>query len=132
KLLADTTFNITGFGIDSHGELLVADHRGNGDGAYYYLEPAPSQTSMAAFPRKLSETGLFASVKQHRMEPGVIPYSVNSPLWSDGSYKERFFAIPDHAATDFKIDLGAKNGWNFPDETVLVKSFALETKEGDP
>ncbi|HZN34315.1 MAG TPA: PQQ-dependent sugar dehydrogenase, partial [Pirellulaceae bacterium] len=32
KLLCDTTFNITGFGLDSHGELLVADHRGNSDG----------------------------------------------------------------------------------------------------
>jgi uncharacterized repeat protein (TIGR03806 family) len=66
------------------------------------------------------------------MQPGVIPYSVNSPLWSDRAYKDRYFAIPEHAAKDFKIDLGAKNGWNFPDETVLVKSFALETKAGDP
>ena len=35
------------------------------------------------FPRKLSESGLFAAVKGHKMQPGVIPYSVNAPLWSD-------------------------------------------------
>jgi uncharacterized repeat protein (TIGR03806 family) len=131
KLLADTTFNITGFGLDSHGELLVADHRGNGEGAYYYLEPALQQTAPATFPRKLSDSGLFISVRDHAMQEGVISYSVNSPLWSDGAYKERYFAIPEHAAADFKIDLAKKNGWDFPDETVLIKSFALDATEGD-
>ncbi|HMC10120.1 MAG TPA: PQQ-dependent sugar dehydrogenase, partial [Pirellulaceae bacterium] len=96
KLLVDTTFNITGFGIDRHGELLVADHRGDGQGGYYYLEPSPPQSGPSIFPKKLSESGLFANVKGHEMQPGVIPYSVNSPLWSDGSYKERYFAVPEH------------------------------------
>lgn len=132
KLLADTTFNISGFGLDSRGELLVADHRENKEGAYYYLEPTPPAAATTTFPRKLSESGLFANVKDHTPQPGAIPYSVNSPLWSDGAHKERFLAIPEHAATDFKIDLGAKNGWNFPDETVLVKSFALNTTSGNP
>lgn len=131
KLLADTTFNITGFGIDSRGELLVADHRAGGEGAYYYLEQTPPMAAAINFPCKLSESGLFASVKDHVPQPGAIPYSVNSPLWSDGAHKERFFALPEHAAADFKIDLATKNGWNFPDETVLVKSFALEKTPGD-
>jgi uncharacterized repeat protein (TIGR03806 family) len=73
---------------------------------------------------------LFASVKGHATQPGVISYSVNSPLWSDGSHKERFFAIPDIAPTDFQIDLSTKNGWNFPEGTVLVKSFALDIADG--
>jgi uncharacterized repeat protein (TIGR03806 family) len=132
KLLADTTFNISGFGLDSHGELLVADHRDKGEGGYYYLEAAPAEASPATFPRKLSESGLFTNIKEHTMQPGVIPYSVNSPLWSDGAHKERFVAIPQHAAADFQIDLAAKNGWNFPDETVLVKSFAIDSVEGEP
>jgi len=134
KLLADTTFNITGFGLDSRGELLIADHHGDGEGGYYYLEPV-GQTFLSAtsiFPRKLSDSGLFISVKDHALQPGVIPYSVNAPLWSDGAYKERYFAVPEHAATNFKIDLAKKNGWDFPDQTVLVKSFALETTAGDP
>jgi uncharacterized repeat protein (TIGR03806 family) len=132
KLLADTTFNITGFGLDCRGELLVADHRANGEGAFYYLEPAPPATASSVFPQKLSESGLFASVKDHAMQPGVVSYSVNSPLWSDGAHKERFFAIPEQASKDFKIDLSKKNGWDFPDETVLVKSFALEASPGEP
>ncbi|HEX5104799.1 MAG TPA: PQQ-dependent sugar dehydrogenase, partial [Pirellulaceae bacterium] len=132
KLLADTTFNISGFGLDSHGELLVADHRGEGNGAYYYLEPTPPVTEPSMFPRKLSESGLFAEVKQHAMQPGVVPYSVNSPLWSDGAHKERFLAIPHKEGEDMRIGFSTNRGWNFPDETVLIKSFALETTQGDP
>lgn len=132
QLLADTTFSITGFGLDSHGELLIADHRGNDEGACYSLEPAPPTSVPSRFPRKLSDSGLFADVPQHRMAPGVIPYSVNSPLWSDGAIKERFLAVPQAAAANLHIDLSASRGWEFPDETVLVKSFALETTAGDP
>src|SRR5262249_24423571 len=31
-----------------------------------------------------------------------------------------------------KIDFTNSRGWNFPDQTVVVKSFALEMEEGDP
>ncbi len=131
KLLADTTFNISGFGLDSQGELLVADHRGNGEGGYYYLEASPLETGPSTFPKKLSESGLFASVKGHILQPGAVPYSVNAQLWSDGAYKERYIAIPHKQGTDMRIEMTGKGGWNFPNETVLVKSFALETIEGD-
>src|SRR5262249_31058497 len=61
--------------------------------------------------------------------PALIPYSVNAPLWSDGAYKERWLALP---GADSKIDYTRNRGWNFPDQTVLVKSFALEMEEGNP
>jgi uncharacterized repeat protein (TIGR03806 family) len=133
KLLADTTFNISGFGLDSRGELLVLDHRGKGQGGIYTLEPTPPQeTPPPPFPRRLSESGLFEDVARHQMVEGAVPYSVNAPLWSDGAHKERFFAIPEAALEGFQINLADRHGWNFPDGTVLVKSFAIETVQGDP
>lgn len=133
KLLADTTFNISGFGLDSRGELLILDHRGRKEGAIYTLEPTPSQeTARPPFPRRLSESGLFADVARHQMVEGVIPYAVNAPLWSDGAHKERFLAIPESALAGFQINLADRNGWHFPDGTVLIKSFALEMVRGDP
>ena len=126
--LADTPFHISGFGTDSHGELLIADYVGNEEGAFYTLVPSPPQTETASFPRKLSETGLFKSVKGHVIEPALIPYDVNAPLWSDGAAKVRYVGIPGDAPN---IKVTNNRGWTFPNETVTVKSFSLEMTEGD-
>lgn len=126
--IADTTLAITGFALDSRGELMVCDYQPNDQSAAYYLEPTPPLVNPPKFPRKLSESGLFAAEGGHRLVPGVIPYTVNSPLWSDGTYKERFIAVPDEA----KVEFNNGRSWNFPEGTVLIKSFALEKTAGDP
>jgi len=124
QLLADTTLQITGFGTDSKGELLIVDY----GGGLYRLETAPKEVAPSNFPTRLSETGLFKSVKDHQPEAGLIPYSVNAPLWSDNAEKERFIAIPGTGQIDFM----AERGWGFPEGTVLVKTFSLAMKEGEP
>jgi glucose/arabinose dehydrogenase len=129
KEIADTHLQITGFGTDSAGEILIADHRGEGKGAFYTLDATPKNLPRSEFPLKLSESGLFRSVKGHIVEPALIPYSVNAPFWSDGASKERYIALP---GVDTKIEMVSSRGWNFPDGTVLVKSFALEEQEGNP
>lgn len=128
KELADSHLQISGFAADADGELLVADHRGQGKGAFYTFLATPKDLPPSKFPRKLSNSGLFEKVAGHAMKAGVIPYSVNSPLWSDGAHKERFLFVPGEE----KIDFTRSRGWNFPDLTVLVKSFALEMQPGDP
>ena len=127
--LVDTPFHITGFGTDSQGELLICDHAGNGDGGFYRLQPALDEKPVDKFPRKLSESGLFQSVAGHVMQASVIPYSVNSPLWSDGAHKARFLAIPGQSP---RVDFSPTKSWGLPNETVLVKSFGLEMEEGRP
>jgi glucose/arabinose dehydrogenase len=116
--LATTTLQITGFGLDSHGELLIADH-GSG---YYRLEPTPKEAHPAKFPTKLSETGLFTDVKAHRPHPALVPYSVNAALWSDRADKERFIALPGLT----QIEFTPSRGWNFPEGAVMVKTFTLD------
>ena len=128
KEIAQTRLAITGFGVDSKGEILICDHAGKKEGGIYTLVPSPKEVAPSKFPRKLSESGLFKSVKGHQMEPAMIPYSVNSPLWSDNAYKTRWVGVPG----DGKIDYTRNRGWGFPDKTVLVKSFALEMEEGKP
>lgn len=120
--LAHTSLQIVGFGQDHAGELYLVDYAGG----LYALEPAPRAPAAAAFPRRLSETGLFASVADHRPQPGVIAYSVNSPLWSDGAAKERFVALPGTAAIGF----AEREPWTFPAGTVLVKTFSLARPDG--
>lgn len=120
--LCNTPFSIVGFAETPSGELVVIDQHSG----FYRLEPAPPQVDRPPFPQKLSETGLFTNVAQHELAPGVMPYSVNSPLWSDGAHKERAFAVPGWS----QIDFTPTRAWQLPEATVLVKTFSLETAPG--
>jgi mono/diheme cytochrome c family protein len=123
--LARTTLQIVGFREDKHGDLFVLDD----GGGLWKLETAPAAEAQATpFPTKLSETGLFTDTKTHTPDPGLIPYSVNAALWSDGAAKERFIALPG----DSTIEVTPTRGWKFADGAVLVKTFALDLDEGNP
>ncbi|MFO0918670.1 MAG: PQQ-dependent sugar dehydrogenase, partial [Planctomycetaceae bacterium] len=59
--LADTVLRLVEWGEEQDGELLLVDFTG---GQLYRLQPNPPATNEPSkFPRKLSETGLFASTK---------------------------------------------------------------------
>ncbi len=117
KHLARSILQIAGFGPDSHGELLIVDH----EGGLYTLEPQSQTTSSPPFPQLLSQTGLYADIAAGQMASGLVPYSVQAPLWSDGATKSRWMAVP----TGQQIEGTDVWGWNFPAESVLVKTFAL-------
>ena len=136
KELADTSLAIVAFEVDAEGNLLVLDYRDQGKGGLYSLEPNDAPDSSDRFPRRLSRTGLFASVAGHRLTPGMIPYSVNAPLWSDGAFKERSLYLPpgdgkDEGRSQAGAGMTSNLGWSFPDRTVLVKSFGFDSEIGD-
>lgn len=128
--IADTPLQITSFTQDASGRLLLTDHRGPGEGGLFTLVPNDTAAAAADFPRRLSQTGLFADLPNHRPVAGAIPYVVNAPLWSDDAHKERFVVWPAATADGGgppRIDVDAGDrGWNLPEGTVTVKSFALE------
>lgn len=130
KEIADTSLQITGFGEDNNGNLLVVDLLGT----IHKFIAVPKDVPQPHFPRKLSESGLFQSIQNHEMVEGVIPYSVNAPFWSDQAHKVRFFALPefDSEGKPSLIDYSSTKSWNFPNGTVIVKSFALEMEQGNP
>jgi uncharacterized repeat protein (TIGR03806 family) len=133
--LARTTYRIVSWGKDAAGEIYFLDFTGGG---IHRLVKATHRDESARFPRKLSETGLFVSTRDHKVAPGLIPYSVNAQLWSDHASKERFIAIPGNARVGFdeisypQPSPGAPPGWRFPDGTVLVKTFSMEMERGNP
>lgn len=120
KHIARSSAQITGFAVDSHGELLVADHIGK---IFRLAENDISNSTQ--FPKLLSQTGLFADLTNETTLDGVHEYWVNSPLWSDGAVKRRWFALPEGLKVGFR-DRGA---WEFPNDSVLVKTFAFPTSE---
>ncbi|MDG2221698.1 MAG: PQQ-dependent sugar dehydrogenase [Rubripirellula sp.] len=125
--IADTPLLISAIAVDAEGELLVVDHRGDEQGGLYRLDINPRVGQANTFPTRLSETGLFDSVAQYKTQSALIPYNVNAPLWSDGAEKQRHIALPP----DGKIGFGDSWGWEFPESTVLVKSFALPNESGE-
>ncbi len=133
--LANTQIRLVAFAQDPAGEIIMLDFAG---GQLHQLVKAPPVTQTKPFPRKLSETGLFASTKDHQPAPGLIPYSGKAPRWSDHALIDRFIAIPGKAQIEFDTVTypqpapGAPPGWRFPDGTVLVKTFSLEMEAGNP
>lgn len=122
--IADTTVKIASFGVGRDGSFYAVDYD---RGQIFQMERRPPVTTTTVFPRKLSETGLFTSVRDHQVAPGVIPYSINAPFWSDGAYKERFVALPGDAGIAFS----ESKPWEFDDGAVTVKSFSLDMEEGN-
>jgi len=115
-----TSLLISAFGEDEAGEVYFTAFDGF---VYRFRAPNESGNSQPAFPRTLTETGLFSSVKDHTPAAGLIPYTVNVPLWSDGAAKDRFLALPDKGKVVFK----ERDQWEFPVGTVFVKTFKMNT-----
>ena len=99
--IARPSVRIVAFGEDNDGELYFLDHDG---GTLHTLERNDAAPQNADFPTKLSQTGLFASVKDHTPAAGVVPFAVNSRQWQDGATAEHWVAFPGdvvrHAARD--------------------------------
>jgi uncharacterized repeat protein (TIGR03806 family) len=118
--IARTSLLISAFGEDEAGEAYFTAFDGF---IYRFRVPAEEARSRPAFPKTLTDTGLFASVKDHTPAAGMIPYSVNVPLWSDGAAKDRFLVLPEKGKVVFK----EREKWEFPVGTILVKTFLLNT-----
>jgi uncharacterized repeat protein (TIGR03806 family) len=135
RQIADTQVRMVDIGIDHDDDLLFVDFAAGG---LHRLIEAPPRERSAPFPERLSETGLFASTREHRPAAGLIPYSVNAPLWSDGAEKERFLALPGLTQIEFDAVIyperppAAEPGWRFPNGACLVKTFSLEMEAGNP
>jgi uncharacterized repeat protein (TIGR03806 family) len=117
----------------------------NGGGPFGIATRAAHQTCVppAQFDQpiaQLSATGCVDRQDPTKPAASLIPYEVNSPLWSDGAAKQRFMAIPDGALISVK-DCARSPGaclptgttppegkWSLPVGSVLVKSFLFGGK----
>lgn len=92
----------------------------------------PPASGAFAFPPVLSATGAFSDLNLLTPSTGIIPYTVNSPLWSDGAIKSRWFAVPNDGppyTSDEQISFVPVGEWSFPNGTVFIKHFELTVNE---
>lgn len=119
RTLIDSGKSLSAFGLDPDGEIYALDYT---TGSIFRIEAAvPSQEGPVTLPSRLSETGCFADLTTRRLARGIVSYSVNAPLWSDGADKERGLALPAGERIGYS-DLLA---WNLPRGSVLIKTFTL-------
>jgi putative heme-binding domain-containing protein len=137
KEIAQGTQRIVAFGEAADGELYFLDY--DESGKIYRLVPNPAASEKQPyFPRKLSETGLFASVKDHTPAPGVVPFSVNAEQWADHATVERFLALPGKStARIYDSPVPIPGGFFsgevfFPRDGVLARIISLEMEHGKP
>jgi uncharacterized repeat protein (TIGR03806 family) len=76
----------------------------------------------------LSATGVFANTANMTVASGLVPYAVNSQLWSDSAYKLRWVALPNGG----QITWQATGEFAYPSGTVFVKHFELGTNDTNP
>ena len=121
------------FGEDDAGELYYLDYD---TGFVHTLGRNNGRGQNKDFPTKLSETGLFSSVREQTPAPGVLPYEINSPQWQDGADARHWVALPGDSGVSVYSGEGkpipSQVYWHnfrlhFPKDAVLVKTLSLTT-----
>ncbi len=79
-------------------------------------------------PKLLSEFGFFADLGAQKPAEGVVPFALNTPLFSDKALKYRFVHVPDGEAARYVAD----EAFEFPVGTALIKTFAFPADFREP
>lgn len=119
-----SNFRSSSFAQDAEGELYVFDVNQQG---VFKIVPRentnqPAVTNVLA--SRLSKTGCVDPNNPTQPATGMIPYAVNTPLWSDGAEKHRWLGLPNGKT----INVDENGDMHFPIGTVFVKNFAFEGK----
>lgn len=78
---------------------------------------------------KLSDYGFFiGTLSDMKPAEGVVPYALNTPLFSDYAKKARFVRLPDGIPVDYNPNLVL----DFPVGTAIVKTFYYNKDERKP
>jgi len=72
-------------------------------------------------PKLLSEFGFFADGPKQKPADGVMPYDLNTALFSDRAEKFRFVFVPAGQSSTYVAD----EAFEFPAGSALIKTFAF-------
>ena len=120
-LIGSAAFGQAPYGLDTRAPI-----------GPYLNNIMPPTNGAFAFPPVLSATGAFSNLSTLTPSTGLIPFTVNSPLWSDAAIKTRWVAVPNDGppyTSDEQISFVPVGEWSFPNGTVFVKHFELTVNE---
>jgi putative heme-binding domain-containing protein len=133
--LVKPNIRVVAFGEDHAGELFYLDYD---TGFLYTLERNEGAAENTKFPKKLSETGLFADTAKLTPADGVIAFFPNARQWQDGGTADYLVALPGLSTVSFfqkPRPLPGQVFWHdfkmqFPPDAVLVKTITLDVVVG--
>jgi uncharacterized repeat protein (TIGR03806 family) len=117
---------LSSFGVDANGEIYFCQMSSIG-GQIFTLQRGGPPPPSRLMPKLLSQTGIFSDIKTMTPQDFLIPYAVNTALWSDGAEKVRYMALPENT----QIHFTETGEWQFPAGTVFVKTFQLHSDDTD-
>jgi hypothetical protein len=82
--------------------------------------PVRAGDADAGLPPRLRETGLYAAGSHRDVASGIVSFTPQYPLWSDGAEKRRWLSLPPGTF----IDGSRPDAWQFPIGTRLWKEFS--------
>jgi uncharacterized repeat protein (TIGR03806 family) len=103
-------------------------------GALGMLAPAAPAVGPVSVPvdgppaRMISEYNLFKDPQRQIPNDGVLPYDLNTPLFTDYAAKHRFVWMPEGSPAAYH----GEEAFDFPVGTVLVKTFGYLHDMRDP
>jgi uncharacterized repeat protein (TIGR03806 family) len=118
---------LSSFGEDANHELYMLK-MGRPSKIYKLVRADRDERPMTInfrVPPQLSKLRAFTDLTNLTVAPGIIPYDINAPFWSDNAIKSRWIAVPRNE----KIKFAAMNNFTFPAGTVFIKNFDLTTNE---
>lgn len=112
--LVDTnpSYELIGISEDPDGELYFS--------AWTTVVTLDRDDSASQVPKKLSDTMLFPDMTALAAHPALVPYEINSPLWSDGAVKQRWISVPEGQSISMKDGV-----LQLPPGAYAVKHFEL-------
>lgn len=116
-VLAETGLKIITFAESRDRELLVVDY---GGGIYKLIKNSEAGKA-SHFPTRLSETGLFESVRPLNPAPGVLSYTLASESWQGGTTSEYVVGIPHGGTVSIT---NRQRSWNYPTGTVFARTIS--------
>ncbi len=127
---------ISSFATTSDGTIYILDmYATNTDGGKIHKLVRQPHGGVPEPANALSQLGVFTDMATLEVASGIIPYTVNAPLWSDGSTKKRWIAIPNDGVHDTpaeQVSFDPDDFWTFPAGTVMIKHFELPLDPNDP
>ena len=93
-------------------------------------DPNDTLKKIVNIPPTLSALGMYVDITAAKKVTmtGIYHFDVNSALWSDDAHKNRFFLLRPGKSIGFEL---TNDYWKYPDSTVFLKNFAIDTIIGD-